>query len=119
MHPSGPKRIMTARNCYDRAMKAESTMSVLRTFGLYDHSLEVLALLFTPCPEELSELVSTISCQESARNGHNLETFPYLVNDEILRKLLATIRLAIPYTGMILSHGNASSGSIIDLASPS
>ena len=30
-------------------------------------------------------------------------SFPYLVNDRDFKKVVATIRLAVPYTGLILS----------------
>jgi 2-iminoacetate synthase ThiH len=33
----------------------------------------------------------------------NLESFPHLVSDEDFKKVIAIIRLAVPYTGMILS----------------
>ena len=35
--------------------------------------------------------------------GVNLTTFPYLVNDNDFKRIIAIIRLAVPYTGMILS----------------
>ncbi|HBA53916.1 MAG TPA: [FeFe] hydrogenase H-cluster radical SAM maturase HydG, partial [Syntrophorhabdus aromaticivorans] len=35
--------------------------------------------------------------------GVDLVNFPYLVGDDGFKKIIATIRLAVPYTGMILS----------------
>jgi 2-iminoacetate synthase len=35
--------------------------------------------------------------------GVTLETFPHLVKDDVFKKIVAIIRLAVPYTGMILS----------------
>ena len=35
--------------------------------------------------------------------GVNLSNFPYLVNDDDFKKVIAVIRLAVPYTGMIMS----------------
>ena len=33
----------------------------------------------------------------------NLETFPHLVSDHDFRKIIAVLRMAVPYTGMIMS----------------
>jgi 2-iminoacetate synthase len=75
-------------------------------FGLYDYHYETVALLMHA---EHLEAVSgvgphTISFPRLLpAEGVDYESFPYLVNDRDFKKVVATIRLAVPYTGMILS----------------
>ncbi len=108
MHPSGPKRDYDWHaTAMDRAMEGgidDVGFGVL--FGLYDHKFEVLALLFHSLhlEERFGVGCHTISVPRiRPATGITLETFPYLVNDEDFKKIVATIRLAVPYTGMILS----------------
>jgi 2-iminoacetate synthase len=108
MHPSGPKRDYDWHTCaFDRAMEAgidDVGAGVL--FGLYDYKFEVLALLLHAL--HLEEVFGvgphTISVPRMRpAQGVNLETFPYLVSDESFKKIVAILRLAVPYTGIILS----------------
>lgn len=75
-------------------------------FGLYDYHYETVALLMHA---EHLEAVSgvgphTISFPRLLpAEGVDYESFPYLVNDRDFKKLVAVIRLAVPYTGLILS----------------
>lgn len=75
-------------------------------FGLYDYHYETVALLMHA---EHLEAVSgvgphTISFPRLLpAEGVDYDSFPYLVNDRDFKKVVATIRLAVPYTGMILS----------------
>lgn len=75
-------------------------------FGLYDYHYETIALLMHA---EHMEAVSgvgphTISFPRLLpAEGVDYDSFPYLVNDRDFKKVVATIRLAVPYTGMILS----------------
>lgn len=75
-------------------------------FGLYDFHYETVALLMHA---EHMEAVSgvgphTISFPRLLpAEGVDYDNFPYLVNDRDFKKVVATIRLAVPYTGMILS----------------
>ncbi|MGD9577405.1 MAG: [FeFe] hydrogenase H-cluster radical SAM maturase HydG [Syntrophorhabdus sp.] len=108
MHPSGPKRDYDWHaTAMDRAMEGgidDVGFGVL--FGLYDYKFEVLALLFHSLhlEERFGVGCHTISVPRiRPATGITLETFPYLVNDEDFKKIVATIRLAVPYTGMILS----------------
>ena len=108
MHPSGPKRDYDWHaTAIDRAMEGgidDVGFGVL--FGLYDYKFEVLALLFHSLhlEERFGVGCHTISVPRiRPATGITLETFPYLVNDEDFKKIVATIRLAVPYTGMILS----------------
>jgi len=75
-------------------------------YGLYDYHYETVALLMHA---EHMEAVSgvgphTISFPRLLpAEGMDYNDFPYLVGDRDFKKLVAIIRLAVPYTGMILS----------------
>ncbi len=108
MHPAGPKRDYDWHiTAMDRAMEGgidDVGLGVL--FGLYDYKLEVLALLFHSLhlEERFGVGCHTISVPRMRpAEGISLENFPYLVNDKDFKKVIAAIRLAVPYTGMILS----------------
>jgi 2-iminoacetate synthase len=108
MHPSGPKKNYDWHTCaFDRAMAGgidDVGAGVL--FGLYDYKYEVLALLLHALHLEQTWGVGphTISVPRiRPAGGIDLEDFPYLVSDREFKKLVAIIRLAVPYTGMILS----------------
>ncbi len=108
MHPSGPKNNYDWHTCaFDRAMAGgidDVGAGVL--FGLYDHKYEVLALLLHALHLEETWGVGphTISMPRiRPAGGIDLEKFPYLVSDQEFKKLVAIIRLAVPYTGIILS----------------
>ena len=114
MHPSGPKRNYDLHTCaFDRAMAAgidDVGSGVL--FGLYDYKYEVLALLLHALHLEEAWGVGphTVSVPRiRPANGIDLENFPNLVSDREFKKLIAIIRLAVPYTGMILSRGSRQS----------
>lgn len=108
MHPSGPKRDYDWHTlAHDRAMEGgidDVGFGVL--YGLYDYKYEVLATLLHAI--HLEEVYGvgphTISVPRlRPARGVTLEQFPYLVSDADFKKLIAIIRLAVPYTGMILS----------------
>src|SRR5208283_814607 len=108
MHPSGPKNNYDWHTCaFDRAMAGgidDVGAGVL--CGLYDHKYEVLALLLHALHLEETCGVGphTISMPRiRPAGGIDLEKFPYLVSDQEFKKLVAIIRLAVPYTGIILS----------------
>lgn len=112
MHPSGPKSSYYYHTtAMDRAMEAgidDVGMGVL--FGLYDYKFEVLALLYHALHLEEAFGVGphTISVPRlKPAAGMNLEDFPYLVNDEQFKTIVAVFRLAVPYTGIILSTREA------------
>lgn len=108
MHPSGPKRDYDWHTlAMDRAMEGgidDVGFGVL--FGLYDYKFEVLALLFHALhlEERFGVGPHTISVPRiRPAAGVNFSTFPHLVEDGDFKKLVAIIRLAVPYTGMLLS----------------
>lgn len=108
MHPSGPKKDYDWHTtAMDRAMEAgidDVGFGVL--FGLYDYKFEVLALLLHSLHLEKRFGVGchTISVPRiRPAIGVSLENFPYIVSDKDFKRIVAIIRLAVPYTGMILS----------------
>jgi 2-iminoacetate synthase len=108
MHPAGPKRDYDWHTlAMDRAMEGgidDVGLGVL--FGLYDYKFEVLATLLHSLhlEEHFGVGCHTISVPRiRPAAGVTLETFPHLVNDDDFKKIVAIIRLAVPYTGMILS----------------
>lgn len=109
MHPKGPKSDYSRRlNTMDRALAAgmdDVGLGVL--FGLYDYRFEVLALLthanhldskFNIGPHTIS-----IPRIQPAVNTPCSINPPYPVNDSDFKKLTAIIRVALPYTGIILT----------------
>jgi 2-iminoacetate synthase len=92
---------------FDRAMEGgidDVGAGVL--FGLADPKFEVLALMLHN--EHLEERFGvgfhTVSVPRLKKaEGMSLENYPNLVDDDMFKKLVAIIRLAVPYTGIILS----------------
>lgn len=91
----------------DRAFRAgidDVGLGVL--YGLYDWRFDTCALLAHAKHLDSTygvgpHTVSVPRLRPAA--GVSLERFPYLVSDHDFKKTVAAIRLAIPYTGMILS----------------
>jgi len=107
-HPSGPKKDYDWHTmAMDRAMQAgidDVGLGVL--FGLYDYKFEALGLLLHSLhlEERFGVGCHTISVPRiRPAEGIDFETFPYLVNDHDFKRMVSIIRLAVPYTGMILS----------------
>ena len=109
MHPSGPKHNYDYRiSALSRAMDAgidDVGMGVL--FGLYDYRFEVLAMLYHARQLEREYGVGphTVSVPriEPASGASFSVNPPHAVSDEDFMKIVAILRLAIPYTGIILS----------------
>ncbi len=109
LHPRGPKSSFLWRlDGLDRAMQAGiDDMGIGALMGLYDWKFEVLALLY-----------HTIHLEDRFGVGPHTISFPriepaigtdftlhppYQVQDEDFKHLVATLRLSVPYTGMILT----------------
>jgi 2-iminoacetate synthase len=109
MHPSGPKADFTWRvTAQDRAMEGGiNDVGIGALFGLYDYKYEVMGMLHHAM--HLEEVYGvgphTISIPrlEPALNAPAAIKPPMPVSDDEFKKLVAVIRLAVPYTGMILS----------------
>ena len=76
-------------------------------FGLFDYRFELLALLYHA--EELEQKFGagphTISFPriEPAQNSELSQNPPHGVSDDEFRRIIAVMRLALPYTGMIIT----------------
>ncbi|KPK32773.1 MAG: hypothetical protein AMS24_03235 [Chlamydiae bacterium SM23_39] len=109
VHPAGPKADYDWRlNTMDRALEANmDDVGIGVLFGLYDYRFEVLALLAHAkhLDEKFNIGPHTISIprMQSALNTPLANNPPYSVNDRDFKKLVAIIRCAVPYTGMILT----------------
>ena len=109
MHPTGPKSDYLWRlTAMDRAMEGGiGDVGIGALFGLYDYKFEVLGLLFHALylEEKFGVGPHTISIPrlEQAMNAPAAIKPPMPVLDRDFKKLVAVIRMAVPYTGMILS----------------
>lgn len=109
MHPSGPKRDYSWRLfAMDRALQAGiDDVGVGALFGLTDYKFEALALLMHSFDLDSKYGIGphTISVPrlEPALNAPAAVSPPYAVDDISFKKLVAVIRLAVPYTGIIMS----------------
>lgn len=107
-HLQGPKRDYDWHTtAMDRAMVAGiEDVGVGVLYGLYDYKYETIAMLMHA--EHLEETFGvgphTVSVPRMCPSeGVDLNDFPYLVKDEDFKKIVAVLRLAVPYAGMILS----------------
>ena len=109
MHPSGKKSDYDWRvQVMDRALSnGMHDVGIGALFGLYDYRFEVLGLIqhsmhldkeFGVGPHTIS--IPRIKPANNAPASHDLK---YAVTDDELAKVVAVLRLSVPYTGMILS----------------
>ncbi len=109
MHPSGPKadydkRLLTMHRALEGGLD-DIGMGVL--YGLYDFRFETLGMIMHA--QELDARYNigphTVSVPriEPALNAPAAMNPPAPVSDEEFKRLIAVLRLALPYTGMILS----------------
>lgn len=109
MHLSGPKSDLDWRaSSFDRAMLAgidDVGMGLL--YGLYDWRYETLALMqhIAHLEERFGVGCHTISVPriEPAVGSDLASSPPHAVSDRDFLKLVAILRLAVPYTGIIMS----------------
>lgn len=109
MHPSGPKSDFAWRlYAMDRALQAGiDDVGIGALFGLTDYRFETLALLMHASDLDYKYGIGphTISIPrlEPALNAPAALNPPHAVDDLSFKKIVATIRLSVPYTGIILS----------------
>ena len=108
MHPQGPKSSYDWHlGAMDRAMEAGiDDVGIGALLGLYDYRYEVLGLIYHALhlEERFGVGPHTISVPRlRPARGVTLETFPHLMADRDFKKIVAILRLAVPYTGIILS----------------
>lgn len=110
-HPSGPKSDYLYRlTCMDRAQEGginDVGLGVL--FGLTDYRFEILAIM-----EHARHLEEDYGCGPHTVSFPRIEpaegtpfslpeNLPHPVSDKDFRKIVAIIRIAMPYTGIIIS----------------
>lgn len=108
MHPRGPKNDYDYHTtAMDRAMEAGiDDVGIGVLFGLYDYKFEILGMLFHALhlEEKFGVGPHTISVPRlRPAKDVSLETYPYIVSDDEFKRIVAILRLAVPYTGIILS----------------
>jgi len=109
MHPSGPKSDPDNRiGAVDRAFKAGiDDIGIGVLYGLFDWRFETLGLLSHIEHMEESSGVGphTISVPriEPAEGVEMSSNPPYKLTDEDFKKVVAVLRLSVPYTGIIMS----------------
>ena len=108
LHPSGPKSDWSYHTeAMDRAMQGGiDDVGIGALFGLYDYRYDFVGLLMHA--EHLERVYGvgphTISVPRiRPADDINPADFPYAVADDVFRKIVAVLRLAVPYTGMIIS----------------
>ncbi len=109
VHPRGPKSdYLYHLTAMDRAFQAGiDDVGVGILFGLYDYKFEILALLqhIKHLEKEFGLGPHTISVPRiEPANGAPLSFEPpYPVSDRDFKKIIALLRITVPYTGIILS----------------
>jgi len=109
VHPKGTLKANYQWRLYSmhRALEAGiDDVAIGALFGLYDWRFEVMAMLYHAIELESKFGIGphTVSFPrlEEAQNSL-FDTQKYKVSDEDFKKLVAVLRLSIPYTGMILT----------------
>lgn len=108
MHPSGPKADYDWHTtAMDRAMQAGiDDVGVGVLFGQYDYKFELVAMMLHAQHLEDTFGVGphTISVPRIRKApGNAMSDIPFAVDDAAFKKIVAIIRVAVPYTGIILS----------------
>ncbi len=109
VHPKGPKSDPDNRiDAVDRAFAAGiDDIGIGVLYGLYDWRFDTLAMLMHVEALEKKHRVGphTISVPriEPAEGVEFVKDLKYKVRDEDFRRIVAVLRLAVPYTGIILS----------------
>jgi 2-iminoacetate synthase len=108
MHPHSIKSDYNYHlTAFDRAMEGgidDVGAGVL--FGLHEPKFEVLAMMMhnEHLEEKFGVGFHTISVPRLKKaEGMDLNTFPHLVDDTMFKKIVAILRVAVPYTGIIMS----------------
>lgn len=98
---------------FDRAMEASiDDVGAGVLFGLADPRFEVLGLMMhnAHLEEKFGVGFHTISVPRlQPANGVTLENYPHLLDDKMFKKIVAILRIAVPFTGLILSTRESAS----------
>lgn len=108
VHPSGPKSNYEYHTeAMDRAMEGgidDTGIGVL--FGLYDYKYDFTAMLY-----HAKHLEDTFGCGPHTisiprirpADDVDVKSFPNAIDDNLFKKIAAVLRIAVPYTGIIVS----------------
>lgn len=106
-HLSGPKSDYEYRlTSLDRAQEAGiDDVGIGALFGLYDWRFEIMAMIrhtnhFEACYNVGPHTISFPRIQEASSSNINDD---YIIDDDIFVRIIAILRLAVPYTGLILT----------------
>ena len=106
-HIAGPKRdYYYHTTAFDRAMEGGiEDVGGAVLFGLYDYKYEILGLMLhnEHLEEKFGVGFHTISVPRICSADGVDRSFEYAVSDDDFKKLVALIRIAVPFTGMIIS----------------
>jgi len=114
VHPRGPKSDPDNRlNAVDRAFAAGiDDVGVGVLYGLYDYKFDTLAMLmhieYLESKFKVGPHTISVPRIEPAIGSAFSENIPYKVSDEDFKKIVAVVRLSVPYTGIILSTRESS-----------
>lgn len=109
MHPTGPKADYDRRlGVWDRCLPSGiDDMGLGVLYGLYDWRWDTLALLqhaeYLMSRYRVGPHTISVPRLEPAFGSEFSRTSPWLVGDADFKKIVAIIRMSVPYTGMILS----------------
>ena len=108
LHPSGPKSDWAYHTeAMDRAMQGGiDDVGIGALFGLTDYRYDLVGLLMHA--EHLEAVYGvgphTISVPRiRPADDIDLSKFPNAVTDDVFKRIVAILRIAVPYTGMIIS----------------
>lgn len=110
VHPSGPKSNYRWRlYSLHRAMEAGiDDVAIGALFGLYDWKFEVMGLLYHTMDLEKQfdgigpHTISFPRMMDASGSDYSVNS-KYMVSDEEFKKLVTVLRLAVPYTGLIVT----------------
>lgn len=109
MHPKGPKANYDYRvTVFDRAVAGGiDDLGLGALFGLYDPKFEVLALLmhaeYLDCAYGAGPHTISFPRLEPAPGAPVANDPPYKMTTDEVKLIVAVLRLAVPYTGIIMS----------------
>jgi 2-iminoacetate synthase len=108
MHPQGPKHDYNWHTtAMDRAMTGGiDDVGIGVLYGLYDYKYDTIAMLMHA--EHLEKAFGvgphTVSVPRlRAAEGVDINKYPHIVGNSDFKKIVAVLRLSVPYAGMILS----------------
>lgn len=108
VHPSGPKSNYEYHTeAMDRAMEGGiDDVGIGVLFGLYDYKYDFTAMLY-----HAKHLEDTFGCGPHTisvprirpADDVDVKSFPNVIVDSLFKKIVAVLRIAVPYTGIIVS----------------